>query len=398
MNSSLNLLKSPAFIQDPYPIYQQLRAQGQPVWLPQPSGHLTSQGTWLFFNHDDISRLIQDTKSVSHEIAHHRTPGSENFYDLNMLLRDADDHQRLRKLVNELFSPKGLKDFSATILDMTHKQLDMLASKDAFDLMEDFASALPVRIMARILGTPEDDAAQIRAWTLDLHDMSDSLLDGASSSKRHVLGDLYRYVAKIYLDDANHRAGTVIAKLRQDELSGALSRDEALAMLTLLLVAGNATVTALVSTTMWLLLSHPAQLALLRANPTLLDATIEESLRFESPVQRTLFRITTDTIELDRYRLEKDQQISLVVASANRDETVFTAPDVFDIMRASKSHLAFGRGVHTCLGKHLAQMEARIILRAMLERMPDLQLVNTQSVWRQNSMFREQRELWVRAQ
>lgn len=397
MNSPLTLLKSPAFTQDPYPIYRQFRAEGQPVWLPQPNGHTTPQGTWLFFNHDDISRLIQDTQKVSHEIVHHRPAASANFYDLNMLLRDADDHQRLRKLISDFFSGQALKALSATILDMANDQLDVLAGKDVFDLMNDFACVLPARIMARILGTPEEDAAQIRAWTLDLHDISDSLLDDAISGRRHVLGDLHRYISQIYLDDANHLAGTVIAKLRQDEKNGALSRDEALAMIALLVVAGNATVTALLSTTLWLLLSHPAQLAQLRADPELLGAAIEESLRFESPVQRTIFRITTDTIELDRFRVEKGQQISLVVGSANRDETVFNAPDVFDIMRTSKSHLSFGRGVHTCLGKHLAHMEARIILGAMLERMPGLQLVSTQPVWRQNSMFREQRELWARA-
>lgn len=398
MTHPLNLLKSPAFFQDPYPVYRQLRAEGQPIWLPQPNKHTTPQGTWLFFNHDDISQLIQDTKRISHGIAHHRTAGSENFYDLNMLMRDGDDHQRLRKLVSETFSAQFLKEFSATILDMVNEQLDVLAGKAIFDLVEDFAAVLPLKIMARLLGTPENDTDRVRQWTLDLHDMCDSLQDSAAASKRHVLSDLHRYVSDQFLEDAAPgTAQTVIGKLRQDEQTGAISRTESLAMITLLLVSGNATVTALLSTTLWLLLTHPAQMAQLRAHPDLLDSAIEESLRFESPVQRTIFRITTDTIELDRFRIEKGQQISLVLGSANRDESVFKEPDVFDITRASKSHLSFGRGVHTCLGKHLAQIEARIILGALLERLPNIQLLTTQPVWRQNSMFREQQELWARA-
>jgi cytochrome P450 len=399
MTFDLRELKSPAFFQDPYPVYRKLRDQGRPVWLPHREAHVTTPGTWLFFRHDDVQRLIQDTQSVSYAISPHRRPGSENFYDLNMLFRDADDHQRLRRLVAQFFTPQHLKAFTADIEEITHRQLDRMGSGGIVNLVDEFAAAVPPRVVARLLGTPEDDAPQIRQWTLGLHDMGDSLVEDADPALRGILGEFHRYVSSHYLSEAAlAREGSMIARLRHSEAAGQISRPEALAMMVLMFVAGNATVTALASSALWLLMSHPDQWALLRAEPERIDAAIDEALRFESPIQRTIFRITTEAIEFDDFRLEKGEQFSVVIGSANRDESVFERPDAFDITRPAKGNLAFGRGVHTCLGRQLAWVEARILLRAMLERFPTLTPVSREPVWRRNSMFRELQALPVRTE
>ena len=399
MTFDVRALKSAAFFQDPYPLYQTLREQGRPVWLPHREAHVTTQGTWLFFGHDEVQRLIQDTRSVSYSIGEHRKAGSENFYDLNMLFRDADDHQRLRRLVAEFFTPLHLKTFSADIADITHRQLDQMQRQPTFNLVDEFAAAVPPRVIARLLGTPEDDAPQIRRWTLGLHDMGDSLVEDADPALRGILGEFHHYVNSHYLSEAAlAREDSMIARLRHSEAAGQISRSEALAMMVLMFVAGNATVTALASSALWLLMQHPEQWDLLRAEPDQIDAAIEEALRFESPIQRTIFRITTEPIEFDHFRLDKGEQFSVVIGSANRDASVFERPDTFDITRRAKANLAFGRGVHTCLGRQLALVEARIMLSAALERFPRLVPVSPEPVWRRNSMFRELQALQVRAE
>jgi cytochrome P450 len=395
----LHVLRCPEFFQNPYPAYQQLRKTGLPLWLPFNEARTHTQGTWLFFQHDDVVDLINNTQSVSHGLTNVRLPGQGHLYDLNMLFRDGDDHGRLRGVVSQFFSHKTIQQWSDDILCMADEQLDRLGnSKGNFDVVADYAALLPLKVMLQMLGLPEDDLTRIRNWTLDLHDLTDSLLDQRVAGRPQAMADLLTYVDQQYQADRTDQANTtIIATLQQAQRAGELSRHEALAMLVLLLVAGNATTTALISSTLWLLLANPAQMELIHATPTLIDQALEETLRYESPAQRTIFRITTQPIDLSRFHIESGQQISLVLGSAHRDPAAFDRPDVFDITRSGKSNLAFGRGVHTCLGKHLALLEARLILGALLQRFPNIQLATDKVSWRQNSMFRELAALPVKA-
>lgn len=385
----LELLQGHNFYQNPYLAYQQIRKRGLPVWLPFKNSRTIAQGAWLFFNHDDVSVLIQDAARLSHDLEKNRHSDNFNPYDLIMLLKDGAEHDRLRSIVSKFFTQKSIISLSSDILSMTHKQLDVLCKKNVFDVVEDYAAILPLKVMLRMIGLPQKDLAKLRKWTLELHDLSDSLLVQSTGSSLSVLSELFSYAEQGYEAGYEQDEPSIIALLHEAELTGEISRNEVLAMIVLMLVAGNATTSALISSTLWLLLSHPGQMELLKSNPSFIDQALNETLRYESPAQRTIFRVATNEINLSRFKVLPGHQISLVIGSAHRDSSFCEHPDQFDISRNGKSNLAFGRGIHTCLGKHLALLEARIMLGSLLEKFPDIQLAKEHILWRNNSMFRE---------
>jgi cytochrome P450 len=392
----LELLQRPNFFQNPYIAYQQIRKIGLPVWLPIENSTTTTKGTWLFFNYDDINELIQDSTRLSNDLEKNRQSEISNPYDLIMLLKDGDVHNRLRSIVSQFFTQKSVLSFSSDIVSMTNNQLDALCKKKSFDAVGDYATVLPIKVMLKMLGLPEKDWIKIRNWTLELHDLSDSLLVQGHKSNLHVLSEVFTYAEQSYEARFTQDEPFIIALLYEAELAGEISRGEVFAMLVLMLVAGNATTSPLISSTLWLLLSHPSQMETLRSNQSFIDQALNETLRFESPAQRTFFRVATSEINLRRFNVQPGQQISLVLGSAHRDTSFYDQPDLFDITRNGKSNLAFGKGIHTCLGKHLALLSARIILGGLLERFPNLELIQEHVLWRNNSMFRELESLPVR--
>lgn len=268
--------------------------------------------------------------------------------------------------------------------------------KKSFDAVGDCASILPIKVMLKMLGLPEKDWIKIRNWTLELHDLSDSLLAQGHKSNLHVLSELFTYAEQSYEARFRQDEPSIIALLYEAELAGEICRGEVFAMIVLMLVAGNTTTSALISSTLWLLLSHPSQMEILRSNQSFIDQALNETLRFESPAQRTFFRVATREINLKRFNVLPGQQLSLVIGSAHRDASFYDQPDLFDITRNGKSNLAFGKGIHTCLGKHLALLNARTILGGLLERYPNIQLAQEHILWRNNSMFRELESLPIR--
>jgi pimeloyl-[acyl-carrier protein] synthase len=388
----MSSFKTDSFFQNPYPVYQEMRKRGQPVWLPHSHKTLTTGGTWLFANYDDIKLLFSAKDSVSHAVSEYRVQTYSNFYDDIMLLIDGAEHRKLRKLTGKIFSQKFLSNFEVKILQTVRDTLATILQKREIDFVRDYAEQIPLKVISELVGVPKQDTPRIRAWTLKLHDAFDSLLQTASGAtdRRLALTELADY-SKQQLDKPykRHDSSTLISHLLEAELRGEITREDSITMVAFLLISGNATTSALISSTLWLLLSNPEQMALLRRNPDLLNSAILESLRYESPAQRTIFRVATRQIRLTRSRLEVGQQFSLIIGSANRDETIFEHPDLFNIRRNSRPNLSFGLGIHNCLGKHLAVMEAKIALRHLLNEIPNIQLKNDIPLWRKNSMFRE---------
>ena len=246
-------------------------------------------------------------------------------------------------------------------------------------------------VIAKIIVIPNEDLEQIRSWSRDLGDGFDSLSSTPESLARQrvALKDFISYVQELI---QNRRKGPdqddLLAHLLQSQAHNEIEHDDLVGMVGFLLFSGHETTINLIGNGLWLLLKYPASWSTLRDQPELMPSAVEEILRFESPVQRTTFRIAVEPIELAGHRLEPGDQFGAIIGAANRDPSAFVDPDTFDIRRTPNRHLAFGLGVHMCLGKVLARTEATVALRRLAERCPAIELMDAIPRWRPNSFFR----------
>lgn len=390
-----------AFFQNPYPMYARLRAAPGPYWLPHQQDTPLS-GLWLFSRHADGEQLFKQSSAVSKDRARVRPSGAGSVFDHHLLHRDGADHLRLRRLVAGHFGTEALARFSQVVAEETDAAIDALQGRGEFCLVADYAEPLPLAVAARWIGVPRAQMQRVRGWALDLADGFDSLLTDAA-----VLARLHAALAAFLADCAEsleraarapHEvpAHSLLAHLAAARERGEISVEEAQAMLALMFFASHETTVSLVGSGLALLLTHPEQLAALRAEPALMGSAIEEVLRLESPEQRTSFRIVREPVEIGGVRLEPGQQVGAIIGSLNRDEAVFAEPDRFDIRRSPNRHLAFGVGLHHCQGKGLARAQGAIAIGRLLERLPGLALASEPLRWRRNSFFRSLQSLPAR--
>jgi cytochrome P450 len=396
-------LSSPAFLADPYLYYHQMRAAGAPFWLAH--GGATG-GMWLFTRYDDVATLLKDAHTTK-DASRFTPPEQLTPFDHNLLSKDPPDHTRLRALANQAFTPNRIRDLEPRIRQIVDDLLARARPQGGMEFMAGFALPLPVIVIAELLGVPPEDQDTFHAWSNQMVTSLDAIRASAADRERSQAAtvSLARYFADLIqrrraqpqadlisaLTLAPHASAGIAARDAQDRLS----ENELLAMCMLLLIAGHETTVNLLGNGLWTLLSHPDQLALLKRHPSLLPSAIEEMLRFESPVQRATFRLTTEALELGGARLEAGQQVSAVIGAANRDPEQFPQPDLFDIRRQPNRHLAFGLGIHFCLGAPLARTEARIAFARLLELLPDLRLARPTPDWASNTFFRGLRSLPV---
>ncbi len=388
MSAERQELTGDAFIQDPYADYRRLRARTEPFWLAPKPG-TASSGMLFFSRYSEAMAVFTCAQGMSKSIRQVRSEDTRTAFDMHMLHRDGPDHLRLRRLVSDWFSVKAMDRLRPMMDEVARNLLAPLVRKSEFDFVTEFAEPLPLAIIARLIGVPDADMPHVRAWSLALCDGFDSLLADAAVLARQKRA-LHEFIAYLEgLIDTSHAQpeSTLLGYLVQ---AGAtrLNREELVAMVGFLLFAGHENSVNLIGNAVWLLLSHPEQWALLRAQPVLVQSAVEEVLRFESPEQRSSFRVTETALAIDGHALEPGQQISVIIGSANRDETFFDRADVFDIQRNPNAHLAFGIGIHNCLGKTLARVETQVALQVLLEQMPRAVLHDTQPRWRRNSFFR----------
>jgi cytochrome P450 len=286
-----------------------------------------------------------------------------------MLRLDPPDHKRLRALVSKAFTPRAVEALGSHIEAIVHQLFDQLDSDQPFDLITELAHPLPVIVIAEMIGIPASDRDRFRIW-------SDAVAGGAepqrsleqSSKNEEARRQLMRYFDEAIDSRPKEARGDLISDLKAAEESGdRLSHDELLATLILLLVAGNETTRNLIGNGLLALLRHPEQMQHLWENPAMLDGAIDEMLRFDSPVQIDR-RIALVDVEIGGRHIEKGQLLLLMIGAANRDPAAFPEPDRLDIGRGVASHIAFGRGIHFCLGAPLARLEAQIVFRTLIER------------------------------
>jgi pimeloyl-[acyl-carrier protein] synthase len=380
----------PTFHANPYPFYHRLRA-ADPV-------HRTPMGLWVLTRYDDVVAVLKDPRF-----------GREGFEQIlanvygegarSMLFRDPPDHTRLRGLVSQAFTPRVIERMRSHIQDIVDRLLQRVQNANAMDVIADLAYPLPVTVICEMLGVPTDAHSGICQWSADLARSVDAI--GMPTDEEVVKrGRVAQQAMLDYFSDLiperrqtprDDLLGLLIAA---EEQGDRLSEGELLITCILLFVAGHETTVNLIGNGLLALLNHPDELAKLRADLTLLPGAVEELLRYDSPVQRTA-RITNTDVELDGRKIAKGSLVVTAIGAANRDPAHFPDPDRLDITRRDNRHIAFGFGIHFCLGAPLARLEGQIAIDTLLRRMPGLRLVTSAPEWRESSTLRGLKRLPV---
>jgi pimeloyl-[acyl-carrier protein] synthase len=380
----------PTFHANPYPFYHRLRA-ADPV-------HRTPMGLWVLTRYDDVVAVLKDPRF-----------GREGFEQIlanvygegarSMLFRDPPDHTRLRGLVSQAFTPRMIERMRSHIQDIVDRLLDRVQNANAMDVIADLAYPLPVTVICEMLGVPTDAHSGICQWSADLARSVDAI--GMPTDEEVVKrGRVAQQAMLDYFSDLiperrqTTRDDLLSLLIAAEEQGDRLSEGELLITCILLFVAGHETTVNLIGNGLLALLNHPDELAKLRADLTLLPGAVEELLRYDSPVQRTA-RITNTDVELDGRKIAKGSLVVTAIGAANRDPAHFPDPDRLDITRRDNRHIAFGFGIHFCLGAPLARLEGQIAIDTLLRRMPGLRLVTSAPEWRESSTLRGLKRLPV---
>jgi len=377
----------PEFVADPYPTYHRLRAE-DPV-------HHSPLGFWVLTRYEDVVAALRDPRLVKEPIAAFvaaRFGAAMPAMGLSMLDRDPPDHTRLRGLVNKAFTPRVVEALRPHIQKIVDGLLARVEGAGTMDLIEEFAYPLPVTVICQMLGVPVEDRERFKQWGLDIARGLDAILlppdsDVArrSAAARRALAEYFR--ALIAERRAAPRGDMLSDLIAAEEAGDKLSEDELLATCILLLVAGHETTVNLIGNGTLALLRHPDQLRRLRENPGLIAGAVEELLRYDGPVQRTA-RIPSADVTFDGLTIGKGEMVMPFIGAADRDPAQFPDPDRLDITRTDNRHIAFGWGIHFCLGAPLARVEGQIAIGTLVQRLPKLALATDRPEYRQSLTLR----------
>ena len=378
----------PEFHADPYPFYRRLREE-DPV-------HQSPLGIWVLTRYDDAVMVLRDPRFGREGLAEimdarlgvPARPANTR----DMLFRDPPDHTRLRALVSRAFTPRVVEAMRPHIQEIVDGLLDRVADSGRLDVIEDLAYPLPVRVICEMLGVPLADQEVFKDWSADIaRSLDASILPAGSEAvtRGQVAGDAIREYFRGLIAGRRKqpRADLLSALIAAEEQGDKLSEPELVATCVLLLIAGHETTVNLIGNGLLALLRHPDQLRVLAADPALIQTGVEELLRFDGPVQRT-GRLTMADVEIGGRDIPKGSIVAAVIGAANRDPAHFADPDRLDVTRQENRHIAFGFGIHFCLGAPLARIEGQVAIGTILRRWPTLKLVSDTPEWRESSVLR----------
>ncbi|MCX6050335.1 MAG: cytochrome P450 [Chloroflexi bacterium] len=365
-----------AFKANPFPFYARLRTE-QPVY----PARLGRQNAWLVTRYDDVLALLKDerfaknpaiARSSSQAANEPWVPAFVKPLQRNMLDLDEPDHARLRGLVHKAFTPGRIEQLRGRIQTVADQLLDATQDKAPVDLLHSFALPLPLIVISELLGIPTADRHRFHRWTKAIVKTPSPLnILLAMPSIAAFMRYLRQLLAQRRIDP---RDDLLTALVQAEEAGDHLSEDELLAMAFLLLIAGHETTVNLIASGTLALLQHPDQFDLLRRHPDLIRPAVEELLRFTSPVEQATERYAREEVSLHGVTIPRGALTLAVLASANRDEHIFERPDELDLTRDKNRHLAFGHGIHFCLGAPLARLEGQIAINTLVQRFPNLRL------------------------
>lgn len=351
--------------QDPYPFYDWLRRE-HPVYYNEQFD------LWALSRYEDVVAAARHPEVFSSA----QGVGPDKTYGSSMITNDPPTHTRLRKLVNKAFTPKRIARFAERVQIIVDDLLDGILAKGEFDLVADFAIPLPVTVIAEVLGVEPERRADFRRWSDDVVHFVGGVAHGNDREHLRQSWDEFRsYFGRIVASRRREPRDNIISILVQaQDGQKVLSDLELFNFLQLLLVGGNETTTNLIANGALACTQHPAQWQILRQRPELVPSLVEEVLRYDAPIQ-LIFRTTTRDVAIRGTTMPANSKVALLWGSANRDPAVFPEANRFDITRPANPHIAFGSGIHYCLGASLARLEARTAAATILRRVPRMRLI-----------------------
>jgi cytochrome P450 len=369
----------PAFKANPYPAYAELRSTAPIHRITLLDG----RSVWLVTRYEDVLAIFKDERFVKdwrkvltpEQLAQiPRMPPVMEPLSKNMLETDPPDHERLRALVSKAFTPRLIARMRPRIQAIADSLLDAVEDKGGMDLIDDYAFPLPITVIAELLGVPSEDRKKFRVWT-DAAVSGDGTAEYLETVLVPHMQAFSNYLLEMFEEKReNPKDDLISALVRAEEAGERLSEGELLGMVFLLLVAGHETTVNLIGNGTLALLQHPDQLEKLRNDPSLIKSAIEELLRYDGPLETSPERFAREDVAIGETVIPKGEMVRVVIAAADRDPERFPDPDALDITRTDNRHLAFGKGIHHCLGAPLARMEGQIAIDTLLRRMPGLRL------------------------
>lgn len=375
------LIGSPVFIADPYPIYARLRRESPVHWVE-------AWGCWLLTRADDIDTTIRDTVGFSSADRvtrviermpdwEQRLAALHQNFAVGMAQRDPPDHTRIRGLVSAAFTPRRVDRLRNQIARHVGRFVDSVVASGRMELIADLAHPLPAIVIAEMAGFPVEDRDRFRDWTNRINAFffaSGVAQPEAGDAANSAIVEARAWIGPLLEARRAEPRDDLLTALAAAEVDGThLTEAELLSTAITLFLGGHDTTTGLIALGMNALVRHPAQLRYLREHPERIDAAIEEMLRFDAPFQLNLRFVTRD-VELRGTTLRAGDLVRQALGAANRDPDRFADPDEFRLDRPASRHLAFGLGPHFCLGAALARLQARIAIDTMVRRLPGLRL------------------------
>jgi len=388
------------YVQNPHEVHDRLRAEGPVREVRLPHG----LKVWLVTRYEDAKIALTDPRISKNVQAgghvfdlHSPEPGRrrpDNSFAANMLNMDPPDHTRVRKLVTKAFTARRIELMRPRVQEIAAELIAKLNDGDEVDLLEAFAFPLPITVICELLGIPIDNRDEFREWTNTLLSFGtpERIAEASGKMAQFLIGHVDR-VANAEPDDTFFSA-----LVHADESGDRLNHHELVSMAFLLLVAGHETTVNLIGNAVLALLRNPDQLQILKDRPELIPASTEEFLRLEGPVNIATFRYTAEPVEIGGVTIPAEELVMVSLIAANRDPEKYENADQLDVTRSAQGHVAFGHGIHFCLGAPLARLEFDVALTQLLARFPKLELAAEPEtlVWRDSTLIRGLHTLPVR--
>ncbi|WP_332631407.1 cytochrome P450 [Halalkalibacter flavus] len=392
MNQQTKIRTSSDFVQDPYSFYDNIRSTN-PIY----KGNFFRYPGWYVTGYEEANLILKDIRFQNRIPLPETTKKYEvlkNVQKQMMLYKNQPDHNRLRKIVSERFTPRALEQLNPIIKKTANDLFQHVANQKRMNVISDFAFPLASLVIANMLGVPKQEKDQFRQWALTLIQTIDHTRSKESLAKGNdTIIEMVTYFQHLINKRKQDPQDDLISLLISDVQNGEpLTDAETVSTCILLVIAGHETTVNLIANSVYCFLTHPTQYEKLQANPLLLDSAIEEILRYESPTQMTA-RIAAEDVTINQTEIKKGDHVYILIGAANRDPKQFINANSLDITRNPNPHLSFGSGIHFCLGATLAKIEAQAAIKTILDHTQKIRFETAEIEWRNLVGFRALKEL-----